>query len=181
MDNRYITLRECEDYEIATTFPFELRNKNTGRILLGTYDKGDGYIKTKLKVDGKSKRFQKHRLIYNNLVAEIPKNFEIDHINCKKDDNRLENLRCVSRRVNQINKLLPGEEFAFIDTNTTVLHKFDEDIYYDNNKKFYRHIYENKYKSLVLHYQSPKYIRIRYRDNDGKFVQRNVYDIINSQ
>lgn len=181
MDTRFITLKECEDYEIATTYPFELRNKNTGKTFVGSYQKSSGYITTALKVDGKKKDFRKHRLIYNNLIGDIPKNYEIDHVNNKRDDNRLENLRCVSHRVNMLNHLRPGEEFVFIDTNTTTLHKIDEDIFYDDNKKFYRKIYDNKYKSLVLHYCSPKCIRINYANEEGKLVSRNVFDIINNE
>ena len=46
-----------------------------------------------------------HRLVYETFVGEIPNGYEIDHINTIRDDNRLENLRCVTRFENNNNPL----------------------------------------------------------------------------
>lgn len=37
-----------------------------------------------------------HKIVYETFVGEIPQGYQIDHINTIKDDNRLENLRCVT-------------------------------------------------------------------------------------
>ena len=46
-----------------------------------------------------------HRLVYETFVGEIPSSYEIDHINTIRDDNRIENLRCVSHKENCNNSL----------------------------------------------------------------------------
>ncbi len=48
-----------------------------------------------------------HRLIWIYHYGPIPEGFEIDHINRKRDDNRIENLRVVPRRLNHLNRT-PG-------------------------------------------------------------------------
>lgn len=55
-----------------------------------------GYTRTKLK----GKMTFAHRIIWEMHNGEIPQGMEIDHINGVKNDNRIENLRCVDRMVN---------------------------------------------------------------------------------
>lgn len=46
-----------------------------------------------------------HRLVYETFVGDIPQGYEIDHINTVSDDNRVENLRCVTSKENMNNPL----------------------------------------------------------------------------
>lgn len=46
-----------------------------------------------------------HRAVYETFVGEIPEGYEIDHINIKRADNRLENLRLVTHKENMNNPL----------------------------------------------------------------------------
>ena len=46
-----------------------------------------------------------HRLVFETFIGKIPQGYEIDHINTIRDDNRLENLRVVTRRENLNNPL----------------------------------------------------------------------------
>lgn len=46
-----------------------------------------------------------HRIIYETFVGTISDGYQIDHINTIKDDNRLENLRCVTPKENMNNPL----------------------------------------------------------------------------
>ena len=55
--------------------------------------------------DSNGKLFRVHRAIYESFVGEIPEGYVIDHINTIKDDNRLENLRCVTPKENANNIL----------------------------------------------------------------------------
>lgn len=50
------------------------------------------------------KGYKAHRLIWIYHYGSIDSNLEIDHINEIKDDNRLINLRLVSRQENEFNK-----------------------------------------------------------------------------
>ena len=52
----------------------------------------------------KSKKywFRAHRLIYQTLIGEIPKGFEIDHISGDRHDNSISNLRLVTHSQNML-------------------------------------------------------------------------------
>lgn len=63
----------------------------------GSYDK-DGYLIIKIK----GRQFKAHRLAWLLYYKEFPKQ-EIDHINRNRADNRICNLRDVSRSVNVCN------------------------------------------------------------------------------
>ena len=56
-----------------------------------------GYIKVNIG----TKKYQAHRIIWMMQYGYLPK--EIDHINCNKLDNRIENLREVNRTQNRYN------------------------------------------------------------------------------
>ena len=56
------------------------------------------------KVGINNKGVQLHRVIWEMHNGAIPKGLEIDHINRDRADNRIENLRAVTRSVNQHNK-----------------------------------------------------------------------------
>lgn len=49
-------------------------------------------------------QYAAHRVIWEVFNGEIPEGMEIDHINHVRDDNRIENLRLVSKSVNMENK-----------------------------------------------------------------------------
>ena len=59
-----------------------------------------GYETISLCYDGNLKQFRVHRLVYEAFNGPIPDGMEIDHINTVRDDNRLVNLRCVTRKEN---------------------------------------------------------------------------------
>ena len=66
----------------------------------GTYD--DGYRRVKLN----GKKEMVHRLIWEMFKGPIPKGMTIDHINGIRDDNRLSQLRVISKAEQQKNAKL---------------------------------------------------------------------------
>jgi hypothetical protein len=66
------------------------------------------------------KRFYIHRLVYEAWVSNIPKGYDIDHINGIKTDNRVSNLRAVSRSEN----LKHNYELGFKGSN--YIHTFSD-------------------------------------------------------
>lgn len=46
-----------------------------------------------------------HRLVYQQFVGKIPKGYEIDHIDTNKQNNRVDNLRAVTKKENMNNPL----------------------------------------------------------------------------
>jgi len=76
---------------------------NKKGALAGHLDK-KGYVQ--IKINGSY--YMAHRLIYMMFNGHISRNKEIDHINRIRDDNRLENLRLVSRTENMWNTNYSG-------------------------------------------------------------------------
>ena len=66
----------------------------------GSLNKSDGYIYIRL---GKYGRFVAHRLAWVYMYGSIDQN-EIDHINCIRHDNSIDNLRLVNRIQNANNQ-----------------------------------------------------------------------------
>lgn len=68
--------------------------------IVGGFHKKNGYIRTTIN----KKEFLLHRLIYLYHYGVLKDGLEIDHINGNKTDNRIENLRMVTRQHNQWNR-----------------------------------------------------------------------------
>jgi hypothetical protein len=64
-----------------------------------------GYIFVCLNEQGKQKFIDIHRLVLMAFIGMAPEGKECDHINRVRDDNRLENLRWVTKIENERNKL----------------------------------------------------------------------------
>lgn len=75
--------------------------RNHGKIINHTHtNRGQKYPVVSLCVDGKSKSHLVHRLVASAFLGPIPEGMEVDHINENGRDNRVENLRYLSRREN---------------------------------------------------------------------------------
>ena len=70
-----------------------------GKGMLGSEDK-DGYLLVNLSKNGASKVFKIHRLVLKSFKPKPKGKDYCNHINGKKDDNRLENLEWCSRSEN---------------------------------------------------------------------------------
>lgn len=92
MEN-YKTLLFNENYEVSDMG--NVRNKRTGRILKPEVVH-NGYLRVTI---GK-KRYRIHRLVYETFVGPIPEGYQIDHINEKRQDNRLVNLQVLTQAEN---------------------------------------------------------------------------------
>ena len=80
-------------------------SKNQDKLILCKSSKDSwGYPQIKVSKP-KVTSISVHRLVYETFVGEIPQGYQIDHINTIRDDNRLENLRCVTGKENQNNPL----------------------------------------------------------------------------
>jgi len=59
-----------------------------------------GYYQVTLNLNSTRKKFYIHRLLYIHFVGDIPKGYEIDHIDSNKSNNAIDNLRLVTRKEN---------------------------------------------------------------------------------
>ena len=80
------------------------RGNRRDKILKVIKDK-DGYLMVNLYKNKKGKRLKVHRLVAHMFVDGYFDGAEVDHINTIRDDNRVENLRFVTREENINNRL----------------------------------------------------------------------------
>lgn len=86
-----------------------------------------------------------HRLIAETFIGPIPKGMEVDHINRNRADNRLENIRIVTRSENHRN--MPPHDRV---TERGGTH------YYEDEKQYRREHY-SKNKDKLLEYNAHRY------------------------
>ena len=119
-------------------FPIELEGyedkylvTNDGRIFskylndfMKPYMSKGGYERVKVNFGSRNKKFMVHRLV---ALAFIPNDdpehkIQVDHINCIRTDNRVENLRWVTPSENSIHSVEVGTRdkmmYTFTDTST---------------------------------------------------------------
>ena len=88
----------CEDYEIFSDYPYQIRKKATKRIIKEHLQQGYIFVHINLI------NTHKARIIATQFIREANDNEEVDHINHDRSDNHIENLRWVSKRENVRNK-----------------------------------------------------------------------------
>jgi hypothetical protein len=94
--------KQIEGYEYEVSDHGEVRNMKTGRIMKQHLDK-KGYNVISLKKD-KVITFKVHRLVAIAFLENPNQYPQVDHKNCIKTDNHVENLQWVSQSQNQQNQ-----------------------------------------------------------------------------
>lgn len=81
---------------------YRIRTSNRVNIgdVVGSKKKDSGYVEMYFN----KKKVRAHRLIWIYHNGDIPDKFQIDHINCIRHDNRIENLRLVTSTQNSYNR-----------------------------------------------------------------------------
>ena len=100
-EGEWEVLKENEDYEIFNKFPFPIRRKGSDKLITESIHKASGYYRCSLN----GKVYKKHRLIALQFIPNPnPTKFKfVDHISRNRTDNRITNLRWVSRLQNNNN------------------------------------------------------------------------------
>ena len=157
------TLVDYPKYEIATTYPFVIRNKETKHVLkenIYDYNGSDGYPRIKIG----NKIIRKHILIAKQFIPnDDPEHLtEIDHINHDRTDYHIENLRWINHADNQKNKTSHlGVVYEYVDEipdDAIVVdkynsHEFEFYYYSESTDKFY---YYNGHQYKVLYVNEMK-------------------------
>lgn len=154
-------IKGCSNYEISENGI--IRNKITNKILKGSYRKNSGYQTVSLINDNKkAQTFFIHRLL---MITFKPikdyENFDVDHIDCNKQNNNLDNLEWVTSKKNTHraikNGLYSNERKAISDE--TVIKVRQEYIpgpkgnykqlmeKYDINKSMFYYIVKDQYRT----------------------------------
>lgn len=92
------SLYEASDEGFIKTFNW--KNKGQERIMKPALD-SFGYLRTMLKGDdGKTRTVKVHRIIAQTFIPNPENKAEVNHKNCIKNDNRVENLEWCTRTEN---------------------------------------------------------------------------------
>lgn len=91
--------------EIKRVHSYVSNNLNNGKRVVGLKPlkpktKSNGYKEVSLSLDSGGKSFYVHRLVASTFIGEIPKGYEVNHIDGNKANNTLENLEIVSASEN---------------------------------------------------------------------------------
>ena len=99
------TIMEIEDYPNYLIYPDGRiwSNLRKGRFLKHNVQK-NGYHQVGLQRDAKQKRLSVHRLVAQTFIPNPDNKPEVDHINQNTHDNRMENLRWVTKSENGQNQ-----------------------------------------------------------------------------
>ena len=178
----FVSLLNHDDYEILNIYPFTIRRKDNHYEVKESND-GKGYWRVSLN----RKSYKKHRLIALQFI-DNPNNYDdIDHINHDRSDYHIENLRWVSRSINQCNKTShKGVQYEYVDKipdksivvdfyNTrTERHEFEG--YYYNDGTFY---YDNDMNYRILNINTTKcgaqFVSMRSKNNSKVAVYINIF------
>lgn len=111
MDNEWHNIPLYPNYEISKSG--YIRNRYTQR-LLKIHKYRDGYTYTRLRnSNNKPKNVKIHRLVAMTFIPNPENKPYIDHINRKRDDNRIENLRwCTPHENNTFPETLKAQRIA---------------------------------------------------------------------
>ena len=178
--NAFIDLIDFEnDYEIKTTYPYEIRNKRTGKILKESIN-GVGYYQVRLN----GMTYYKHRLIAKQFILN-PNNYPcVDHINHQRIDNHISNLRWCSISDNSKNKSNHnGVNYVFYDyadfedDDIIVVNEYNgheiDDIYYDMLSEKFLFDTGVNYKELHVNFDRNRYAFVNVKDVENK--RTNIY------
>ena len=176
-ENDFVELVGYEsDYEIQVNYPHVIRCKRTGKLVSESI--GDtGYVQVNLSTTLNHKSCLKHRLIALQFIPN-PDNLPIvDHKNKVKTDNRINNLRWVTRSENNENKLghhgvtytfvidLPKNAFEFDHYGK---HQFKNYFYYDNT--FYFRTNNDEYRVLPI-VKNNRTDTVQCKNINGKYIK----------
>ena len=177
MNAEFVDLIDFEnEYEIKTTYPYEIRNKRTGKTLKESI-KDTGYYYVHLN----GMKYVKHRLIAKQFIPN-PNNLPcVDHINHQRIDNHVSNLRWCSISENNKNKSSHKSinyvfyDYADFDNDDIIVideyngHEI-EDYYYDMLTEKFLFDTGVNYRELHVNFDKDGYAFVNVKDVENKRV-----------
>ena len=117
---------------------------NKSNIIRKPKSNKDGYLEVSLWKNGKSHTFLIHRLVAEHFIPNINNKTCVNHINSKRDDNKVNNLEWVNIQENNIHALKYGNR----DYSSN-----------EHMSKMGRKRWENKLKAIEMYDKNYNFIR----------------------
>ena len=113
----------------------------------------NGYLQCTIKKKDEKgrKTFSLHRAIWETFVGNIPENYQIDHIDNDKKNNKLSNLQCITRCENNKKR----DHTFLIEIRKLAHKKINENIKSINIENNETHIFKTKSQAAKYHGCSP--------------------------
>lgn len=182
------TLKQFDDYEINSEFPYDIRKKGKINVLKGDYN-SCGYKRVYIH----NKPYLFHRLVANQFVHnDDPQNkTQVDHIDHNKSNNRINNLRWCTRSENNMNRsgcrgyiweeveTLPDDAFELTEYGGYDI----EDYYYSSSTDTFYLFNGVKYRKLIKCLKNNSYF-VYVRTVENKYISvylskfKKIYNII---
>lgn len=87
---------------------YSLNYKRTGKTKKLKLKNNKGYLQVGLYKNGKQKKFQVHRLVAMTFLKDYSEDLDVDHIDRCKTNNKVSNLRMLTRQQNTFNTAAKG-------------------------------------------------------------------------
>ena len=150
-----------DDGKLIRIFSNSNRNKigdEAGSML------SNGYLHIRIN----ARSYRNHRIVWEMHNGEIPCGFEVDHINGVRNDNRIENLRLVSRSSNMKNRSLSSNNSSgFCGIYWSESGKCWVASIYDNGKRYQK---KSVNKNTVIEWRKSKEKELGYSSRHGKEI-----------
>ena len=140
----FVPLTAHPKYEISISYPFVIRNISSGRILKQSITP-QGYSTVNLD----SNTIPLHRVIAEQFITPNIQGMDVNHINHKRLDNRIENLEVITHSENlkyrNVYIKQTSEYVAQDDIDKDYLVRLERYINCEFNKYYFDKIYEKVY------------------------------------
>ena len=184
----FVELKDIPDYEILNKYPFTIRKKGNH------YEVKESLVNGYPRISLNKKSYKKHILIAKQFLPnnDAEHKTQLDHINRRRDDYHLENLRWVSPSENCKNRTAAKNNivYRYVDSipddaivvNEYGTHQFEDYYYHDNTFYFFNGIQYRKLHINELKCNGAKYVLMH--DINHKRVDvfyskfKKLYDLI---
>lgn len=130
------------------------RKDKNGILHVCTQFSNHGYMRV---VCADHKKMLVHRLVYETFNGEIPEGMQIDHINNKRDDNRIENLRIVMPKENCAHRNETYKEPKHVSEKRAIT--LTDNMYSEFGERFYKCYGIHRKDNLKLYLRENSYFQ----------------------
>ena len=113
---QWTTIKESPKYQVSTFG----RVRNSSGLILKTYTINSGYESIKFTENYARKSHLVHRLVANNFLVRQQNHTEVNHIDCNKHNNTVDNLEWCTGSENKQHAIAAGKFDAIYTTKNTL-------------------------------------------------------------